>query len=179
MSGMGGYDYSLRFRDTMKEMIRGVIDKERPKYRYATVISVDSANSRALITYVSETTEVYVNIVGLTPLPGEAVQISGQGSDKFISGIVGHAPSRLGPRVQSGVEYIAGVAMNGSLSPKVAITFASAFSAKPHVTFECTNGRLTLTASNVSTTGFELGADNWSTGSSPGSVPVYWRAVQD
>lgn len=51
------------------------------------------------------------------------------------------------------------------------------FSVAPHVNLTSGSGRLNLAVSNITASGCDVGANNW-TGGASGSVPVYWQAME-
>jgi len=92
--GMDDLSFSLEMRDIVNSLVKEAIDQQRPKYRYATVVSIDDANSKCTITYNGETSQVIVNMGTIRPTAaGQIVRVEGIGTDKFITDVVGGTPA--------------------------------------------------------------------------------------
>lgn len=86
---MEEFAFSLQMRDTLKRMIRVLVDAERPRYRYATVESVDYSTRKAAVVHNGETGSVQVNMGSIMPYVGQKVRVEGIGTDKFITDVYG------------------------------------------------------------------------------------------
>lgn len=86
--------FSLEMRDIVNSLVRDAIEKERPKFRYATVKAIDNTNGKCTITYNGETSQVIVNMGVIRPtVVGQIVRIEGIGTDKFVADVIGGPPA--------------------------------------------------------------------------------------
>lgn len=93
-AGLGDYFESLRARDAFDELIVKIIDRERPKYKYATVISNDYTNDTVTVEYPDDPTPVVVQRGNSQAfLPGDKVRINGRNADRYVD--EGHSGLRL------------------------------------------------------------------------------------
>lgn len=96
MSGFGDFDTALQARETLTRLVIGVLDRERPPYRYGTVISIDPDGRSCMVRFpggaVDGSNDVQVKIGGITPSStGQTVRVAGFNGDKFISDVLGRA----------------------------------------------------------------------------------------
>jgi hypothetical protein len=78
-------------RDIIAAIAKSVVENERPGVRYATVISVDGPNRKAVVTFIGETSEVPVAIGSIQPTVGQVVRIGGPRGDRYIEDVMGPA----------------------------------------------------------------------------------------
>lgn len=90
MSGLGEWTNSVKFRDLIRKVCMKVLDKERPKYVYAVVQSVDTASRTAWVLYPGDVEPVTVPY-GMIAVPegaGQVVRIDGLPGDRFIADVL-------------------------------------------------------------------------------------------
>jgi hypothetical protein len=82
---------SLALRDIINGLIADAMQEQRPKPRYATVISIDNrATGKCTIQYNGESGYVQVNMPGPQPTSaGQQVRVEGIGTDKYITAVIG------------------------------------------------------------------------------------------
>lgn len=84
--------YSMQMRDIINKMVSEEIEKQRPRYRYATVQSFDRQGRKAMVVFNGESGAVQVNMGSIQPMTtGQTVRVEGIGTDKFISDVIGEA----------------------------------------------------------------------------------------
>jgi len=87
--------FALKLRDILKGVAEEVVDRLRPKYRYAKVITIDRANYKCDVTFNGETSRVTVNMGVIQPSAvNQIVRVEGIGIDKYITDVIG-GPSVL------------------------------------------------------------------------------------
>lgn len=88
--GLADFAFSLQMRDTIQRLMRESIDTLRPRYRYATVNTIDRATRKCTVTFNGETNPVIVNMGSIQPAAvNQIVRIEGIGTDKFITDVIG------------------------------------------------------------------------------------------
>lgn len=116
------YGFSLRFRDMLKQTIRGLLDTERPKYRYGVVQSVDYLTGTAGVTLTGDGEPILAYTMQTLPRIGDRVRVEGHAGDKFISAVAGvpNFGRDLGAidinTIQEPGTYQQGHSFNGSLA---------------------------------------------------------------
>lgn len=78
-------------------------------------------------------------------------------------------------RVEEFGQITANVAAGGFQS--YTVTLSKSFPTAPHPNIVSGNGRTNIAVSNVTTTGFNIDINNWTSGST-GDFTVYWQAVE-
>lgn len=92
MAGFGDYKTSLKMRDVVERLAKAVIERERPRYQYATVSSIDAVNRKCQVVFTGDTNPVTVTMGSIQPSAvGQMVRVGGIGSDKFIEDVMGAA----------------------------------------------------------------------------------------
>jgi microcystin-dependent protein len=90
MAALSDFKVSMAFRDVMERLTVSVIDRERPRYRYATVVSIDKPNLRCEVQFQGEPSTVFVTMGSIQPNGiGDVVRVNGIGTDRFIEEVVG------------------------------------------------------------------------------------------
>lgn len=94
---MSDLAFSMAMRDIMNSLVQEAIDTQRPRYRYATVVSVDNRTTgKCSVTYIGEQSVVQVSMPGPQPVSvGQVVRIEGIGTDKFITAVIGQEWSQF------------------------------------------------------------------------------------
>lgn len=90
--GRGFKDFSTAttLRSVVKQWSTEVVDAIRPRYRYATVQSVDLSTRQAFILYEGDTDPVEVSF-GTIAVPeglGQIVRIEGFVGDRYVSDVL-------------------------------------------------------------------------------------------
>ncbi len=84
------YSAALAMRDLVERLAKNIVDRERPRYQYAVVSSIDRANRRATVVFTGDTNSVTVAMGSIQPsIEGQIVRVAGIGSDKFIEDVTG------------------------------------------------------------------------------------------
>lgn len=88
---------AARTKAAVVKLIKSTIQEVRPKYRYATVTSIDSPNNICTVTYPGEGTNVTVKMhPGATPSSvGQVVRVDGLKTDRFVAEVLG-TPQAVG-----------------------------------------------------------------------------------
>lgn len=96
----GDFDAAIEMREVVAELVKTELQKQRPRYRYATVDSITPAAFKAYVTFNGEDVSVLVNTGAFNfVLPGDTVRIEGIGVDKYIAGVVDRGISATGEGV--------------------------------------------------------------------------------
>lgn len=135
MAGLQDFAFSLELRDIIRELVEEEIDKQRPRYRYAVVSTIDRPNRKCDVVYTGDVDPVTVSMGSLQPATtGQRVRIEGIGTDKYIADVIGdrwNDPTKQ-PKSTSGSVTITPSAANTPTT--VAVTFpVGFFSAAPRV----------------------------------------------
>jgi hypothetical protein len=83
------YSTAALMRDTIEQVAKDVIQRERPIYRYATVQSVNTTLRRAFVVFSGEALAVPVRYGSVIPKPGALVRIDGLVGDRHIADVMG------------------------------------------------------------------------------------------
>jgi len=112
MGGFGEYPISMKMRDIIDRIATSAIDRERPRYKYATVQSIDRPNYKCTVRFPGESTDITVSMGGVQPSAvGQRVRVAGLGGDYFVDDVMGKPYLTL-----------AGAASDGDISSGGAIT---------------------------------------------------------
>lgn len=88
--GLGDYVVATQMRDVMSTLIRKEIQRERPRYEYATVKSVDRASRRAYVQFQGEEGEEQIALGHLIPgHEGQVVRVEGLTGDRYVADVMG------------------------------------------------------------------------------------------
>lgn len=88
--GFGDYLAALEMRDIIRGLVKSEVEKQRPRYDYATVVSIDRTNRKCTVQYVGDTTTSVVNMGAVQPsATGQVVRIDGLLGDRFVSDVMG------------------------------------------------------------------------------------------
>jgi microcystin-dependent protein len=99
----------MALRDIIQGMVDEELEKQRPRYRYATVVSIDNVNGKCDVIYTGESGTVTVNMGAIRPTAAnQSVRIEGIGTDKFITDVIGGIPPDPVPT---------GIATSGFVNP--------------------------------------------------------------
>lgn len=94
MREMDRFGSALDFRESMRKFIRSEVDRIRPRYRYAKVISFDVNLNIAEVQYPGESGTVFLPVSGGMPsVNGQIVRIEGLRGDRFVAGSMGNSLS--------------------------------------------------------------------------------------
>ena len=79
------FETSLKARSALDDLIVKIIDRERPKYRYGVIDSIDRANSIAHVIYDGETVTSPVQLGRVQEFAiGQHVRVAGLRTDRYI-----------------------------------------------------------------------------------------------
>lgn len=88
-----GFDknkFALMMRDLISEIARKEIDKQRPRYRYGSIFSIDRARYSVQVVYPGETDPITVRMGSIQPAyVGQIVRIEGSRSERYVSDVIG------------------------------------------------------------------------------------------
>lgn len=91
MAGFDEYAFALKFRDTIKRIVRDILDQERPQPKIGRVVDIDRASGIAYVVYPGsdETTMKVTVYPGGQPLNTDRLNGEGQGSVVRVAGTLG------------------------------------------------------------------------------------------
>jgi hypothetical protein len=90
MRELDKFGSALGFRESLRKFIRTEVERIRPRYRYAEVISFDINLGVAEVKYPGETETVTLPVSGGMPsVVGQIVRIEGLRGDRFVAGVSG------------------------------------------------------------------------------------------
>lgn len=83
---------AARVREAVAKIATEVVESERPRSRYATVISINKAARTLVVKYPDEAATFTVRCGALIPLAtGQVVRVGGQMGDRHVEDIIGDA----------------------------------------------------------------------------------------
>lgn len=90
---------AAKFRDLVQRLVERHLERIRPRYRYATVNTIDRPNRKATVTFNGETGPVTVKMGAVQPYgTGSTVRVAGLPGDRYIDAVtVGKVYVDLGP----------------------------------------------------------------------------------
>lgn len=124
---MDDFSFSMKMRDLIKRMVKEMLDSERPRYRYAKVVSFERVARKCTIIFNGEANPVIVNMGSIQPKQAnQIVRVEGIGTDKFITDVIGDAwfdPANLPdpPEPPSLPKILSGQVLVNALANAVAI----------------------------------------------------------
>lgn len=90
MTGLADFKAAIAMRDLVTRIVGETVERNRPKYRYATVVAIDRATRKCEVQYPGEPGTVEVNMGGVQPREaGQTVRIDGLLGDRFVSDVMG------------------------------------------------------------------------------------------
>ncbi|HEY6020690.1 MAG TPA: hypothetical protein VIY48_12590 [Candidatus Paceibacterota bacterium] len=88
--GFSDYEYALEVRDIVQKMISLEVDKIRPRYQMAVVVSIDRPNRKCEVQFPGDTGTVVVNMGSIQPsAAGQVVRIAGLSQDRYVDDVIG------------------------------------------------------------------------------------------
>lgn len=88
--GLSDFAFSMQMRDTIEKIATSVVERLRPRYRYAVVESIDYAASTCAVIFNGEDSSVIVNMTTVKPSAvGQVVRVDGLLNDRFIADVKG------------------------------------------------------------------------------------------
>lgn len=88
--GFSDYEYALEVRDIVQKMISLEVDKIRPRYQMAVVVSIDRPNRKCTVQFPGDTGTVVVNMGSIQPAAaGQVVRIAGLSQDRYVDDVIG------------------------------------------------------------------------------------------
>lgn len=120
MVGMGEYQFALKFRDTIRQLVLEILDQERPQTKTGRVVDIDRASGIAWVVYpgVDETATRVKIYPGGQPLSsdringegnGSVVRVGGRPGARYVAEVLSTGKQFMNPRL-----YRAGFAGGGS-----------------------------------------------------------------
>lgn len=103
--GFEGVDKGMKFRDLMARIARGVIDKDRPPYRYGQVTAIDHALRRCDVLFTGDSESVSVPVGSVFPsFINQMVRVDGIGTDRYIADVIGDAQPNRAEMISVGAD---------------------------------------------------------------------------
>lgn len=119
MSDFHEYSSALAARDTIKRLALDAVNAERPKYKYATVVSTDPVNKLASVVFNGESDAHNVAYARVAPNVGDTARVGGLPGDRFIEDSFGgvgngliYADAYLTPVTFPTIQYATMVPIN-------------------------------------------------------------------
>lgn len=82
--------FAAWLRDYVREQAQKIIDQQRPRPSYPTVITIDRVNRKATVQYAGDPAPVPVQMGSIQPANvGQRVRVEGVGGDKYIADVMG------------------------------------------------------------------------------------------
>lgn len=91
MASFADLTSATRLRDVIRAIVREVLEQERPRYKYAKVISIDATAGTCVVNYVGEAGNNVTVKMGRIIRPtavNQIVRIDGLNGDRFISDVL-------------------------------------------------------------------------------------------
>lgn len=93
-SSWGEQVAALSFRDWARNFIADETAKNRPRYRYATVVEIDRADRKCTVNFTGETADTVVSTGSIQPAYiGQIVRVAGVLGDRYIEDVLGPSVS--------------------------------------------------------------------------------------
>jgi hypothetical protein len=103
--GMEDYRFALEFKETLARLVKEEVERTRPRYRIATVVSFDRVLRKCTVTFPGDTTNEVVNMGSIQPkTAGQVVRIAGLSGDRYVDDVLGDAYSAA-PEIEGATEY--------------------------------------------------------------------------
>ena len=83
---------AARVREAVTKIATETLEVERPRSRYATVMSIDKVSRTVTVKYPDEAATFVVRCGSVIPLStGQVVRVSGQIGDRYVDDVIGDA----------------------------------------------------------------------------------------
>lgn len=103
--GMEDYRFALEFKETLTRLVTEEVERQRPRYRMATVVSFDRVLRKCTVNFPGDTTNEVVNMGSIQPkTAGQIVRVAGMSGDRYIDDVLGDAYSPV-VAVEGSTEY--------------------------------------------------------------------------
>lgn len=82
---------ATRLRDVIRAIVREEIERSRPRYKYAQVVSINATAGTCVVTYAGEPGNSVTVRMGKIIRPtaaGQIVRVDGLSGDRFISDVL-------------------------------------------------------------------------------------------
>jgi hypothetical protein len=91
VAGFSEYEFALKFRDTIKKIVKEILDQERPQPKVGRVVDLDRASGIAYVVYPgNDDTAMKVRVYpGTQPLNSDRLNGDEQGSVVRVAGTLG------------------------------------------------------------------------------------------
>lgn len=87
---LNDYRFALEFQETLKRLVSEELERQRPRYQMATVVSIDRVTRNCVVTYPGDTSSGTVSMGSIQPsAPGQVVRIEGLSGDRYIADVMG------------------------------------------------------------------------------------------
>lgn len=94
--GLGDYVVATQMRDVMSALIKKEIQRERPRYEYAKVQSVERVSRKAYVRFEGEVTDTLVSFGHVIPtLKNQVVRVEGLNGDRYVADVMGKPALRV------------------------------------------------------------------------------------
>lgn len=90
MATFSDYTAAMKMRDLMQQVVRDEVERINPRYRYGTVVSIDTAARKCVVQYPGEAALTTVSMgIAIQPTQiGQMVRVEGYIGDRFISDVI-------------------------------------------------------------------------------------------
>lgn len=82
---------ATRLRDVIRSLVREELERERPRYKYAQVVSINATAGTCVVTYAGEPGNNVTVKMGKIIRPttaGQIVRVDGLSGDRFIADVL-------------------------------------------------------------------------------------------
>lgn len=106
--GMEDYRFALEFKETLARLVKEEVERTRPRYRIATVVSFDRVLRKCTVTFPGDTTNEVVNMGSIQPkTAGQIVRVAGMSGDRYVDDVLGEAYSAAPEiEIEGSTEYL-------------------------------------------------------------------------
>lgn len=114
--GMEDYRFALEFKETLARLVKEEVERQRPRYQMATVVSFDRVLRKCTVTFPGDTTNAVVNMGSIQPASvGQVVRVAGLAGDRYIDDVLGVAydPDPPPPDLSTDWVYLTSPYSNG------------------------------------------------------------------
>jgi hypothetical protein len=99
---LSDYRFALEFRAELQRLVKEEVERQRPRYQMATVVSIDRVLRKCTVQFPSDTTTSTVSMGSIQPSSvGQVVRVEGLSGDRYIADVLGPAYETLETRVTS------------------------------------------------------------------------------
>jgi len=89
---MEDYRFALEFKETLARLVKEEVERTRPRYRMATVVSFDRVTRKCVVNFPGDISNEVVNMGSIQPnTAGQVVRVAGLSGDRYIDDVLGPA----------------------------------------------------------------------------------------